>query len=418
MSRLRGVLFASVLVIALGVTGCARLWSAPTPTPEPVTLHFAFSQRAKTDTYQDAATAFNLKYPHVTVEIERVNNVSRRVSSGGIDVCEVEQFDFPGLLQKNAIRDLSPILDSAANFPLYDFYPRLLDIFQIEGHTWGIPANVDPIVLFYNKDLCDQMETPYPKAGWNWDDFLLTATSLSLPDEKRYGFIPDPYGLGVWGFVYQHGGKLVDNLVHPTKATLDDPQVIEAVEWYVDLARKHQVMPELTAAAGDQWRSLFMSVWQGRVGMWMLLLSERGGRNQRRPWPFSWGVVPLPRDQDRVTFLVSSGYFITANSSSVKESWLWLKYLATEADLAWDVPPRRSVVESDAYRQRVGEEIFTIAQETSKYGMTLPSAVWLTQIPTESLNFVDDVMSGKKTAEETLREMQGVWDEAIRKMNE
>ena len=394
-------------------------YGANPPTPLPVTLRFVFSDRAKESKYQDAAKAFKLKYPRITVEVRRVNNVPLQLSMGSVDVSEAEQFDFSTLVQRNAVRDLTPILESAVDFPANDFYPRLLDLFRQGGKLWGIPANVDPWVVFYNKDLFTKMNVPYPQPGWTWEDFLLAARGVSIPMENppQYGFVPDPYGLGVWSFVYQHGGRVVDNLVQPTKATLDDPRVIEAVQWYADLATKHNVMPVVTSATDPQYQAMMNAFLRGKVGMWMLSLSERGGIAGSRPWAFSWGVVPLPQDKERITFLMASGYFISAGTTYPRESWLWIEYLTKEAVLDWDVPPRRSVAKSEAYRKRVGEEIFAVAQEAAEYGMTLPAAAWLTQIPGESINFVADVMAGKKTAAEALQDVQRQWDAAIQRFS-
>jgi len=385
----------------------------------PITLRFVFSDRTKESKYQDAAKAFKLKYPRITVEVLRVNNVPRQLGIVSADVFEAEQFDFPTFVQRNAVWDLTPILESAVDFPVNDFYPRLLDLFRQGGKLWGIPANVDPWVLFYNKDLFANMNVPYPQPGWTWEDFLLTARGVSNPIENppQYGFVPDPYGLGVWALIYQHGGRVVDNLVQPTKATLDDLRVVEAVQWYVDLATKHQVMPAVTSAADSQYQTTASAFLRGKAGMWMLPLSERGGLSGSRPWPFSWGVVPLPQDEERITFLMASGYFIAAGSSHPRESWLWIEYLTKEAVLDWDVPPRRAVAKSEAYRKRVGAEIFAVAQEAAEYGMTLPIAVWMVQIPGESMNFLADIMAGKKTAAEALREVQVQWDAAIQRMS-
>jgi hypothetical protein len=44
-------------------------------------------------------------------------------------------------------------------------------------------------------------------------------------------------------FVYQHGGRLCDDLQAPTYATYDDPLTIEALEWYAALFQEHNVAP-------------------------------------------------------------------------------------------------------------------------------------------------------------------------------
>ena len=422
MQRSRSNLVLALFGLAMTVVmaGCAQMRSEPTPTPEPVTLRFVFPQRTKEQKYWEAAQAFKAKYPNITVEVERTGGIVRRVRSGVVDVFEAEQFDFPVLLQRDSIRDLTPYLESESAFPLNDYAPKLLDVFREQGRTWGIPANLDPIVIFYNRDLCDQRNAPYPQVGWNWQDFLVTASALSDPNAvpPQYGFWPDPYGMGVWAFVYQGGGQLVDNLIQPTRATLDDPLVVRAVEWYASLANEHRVTPLISSMSEDLWRTTWNAIDRQQTGMWAVLLSERGGRNRQSTWPFEWGVVPMPQDKSRVTFVMATGYFITAQATHPRESWLWLEYLATEADLDWDVPPRRSTAQSDKYRQRVGDQVFAIAQETMEYGMTLPAAVWLTQVPMQSIGLVDDILQGKIEAQEGLAEMQKQWDAAIRSMNE
>ena len=409
-------LVATVLLVSSA--GCKDLIGKIMPTPEPVVLRFLFPQQSKEARYLQAAEAFHAKYPYITVQVERNGNIPRAINTGGVDVVEAEQFDYPVLLQREAIRELSTFLDINKDFPVDDFYPKLWEVYREQDRTWGIPANADPMVLFYNKDHLDRAQAAYPQAGWDWNDFLITAQKLSLdPLVGQKAFLPDPYGIGMWAFIYQGGGQLVDDLEKPTRAMLDDEQVIRAVEWYVALANEHRVMPVITYSSGDTWNTVMNSVRWGQAGMWMLLLSERGGQNQREPWDYEWGVAPLPQDEARVTFMISSAYFMTADTAHPQESWLWLNYLATKADLDWDVPPRRSVAEDENYRKWVGEEMYAVIQETGEYGMTLPAAAWLTQVPLQSVGLIDAIMTGRKTAEEGLEEMQAQWDAAIQSLN-
>jgi len=81
------------------------------------------------------------------------------------------------------------------------------------------------------------------------------------------------------------------------------------------------------------------------------------------------------------------------------------------------VPPRRSVVEDESYRKWAGEELYAVIQETAEYGMTLPAAAWLTQVPLQSVGLIDEIMMGRKTAEEGLEAMQAQWDAAIQSLN-
>ena len=43
--------------------------------------------------------------------------------------------------------------------------------------------------------------------------------------------------------MYQNGGKIIDDLQNPTKVIYDDPQTIEALQWYDELFILHDAAP-------------------------------------------------------------------------------------------------------------------------------------------------------------------------------
>jgi ABC-type glycerol-3-phosphate transport system substrate-binding protein len=94
---------------------------------------------------------------------------------------------------------------------------------------------------------------------------------------------------------------------------------------------------------------------EGRAAMWTILESwelegDRGGLNI--------GVAAIPAGPDGASgaYQSVSGYFISAHTEAGQACWEWITYLTEQPEAVWGVPARRSVVQSEGYRQLVGVE--------------------------------------------------------------
>lgn len=107
----------------------------------------------------------------------------------------VELWDSPlrDMHRQGKTRDLGPFIEQDPSFDLADFYPAMLDFYTDEGSVWAIPSGVDLVAMFYNKDLFDQYDVPYPEVGWTWDDFLSKAQALRDPDAGVYAYTHPDY---------------------------------------------------------------------------------------------------------------------------------------------------------------------------------------------------------------------------------
>src|SRR5438045_6714667 len=115
--------------------------------------------------------------------------------------------------------------------------------------------NMASLEEYYSKDPFDRAHLPYPTAGWTWNDFLQDAiaiTKLSTADEKIYGVGIDPQLIRLAPFVWQNGGDIVDDTVHPTRLTLDTPAAKEAFQWFVDLQGTYHVVSSKDENAAEQ----------------------------------------------------------------------------------------------------------------------------------------------------------------------
>jgi multiple sugar transport system substrate-binding protein len=274
--------------------------------------------------------------------------------------------------------NLQPFLEGNEDLPLEDFYPQALSAFRWEGELWGLPAEGNVYLMVYNKALFEAAAVPYPRTGWTIEDFVSTAQALTTGegDEKQYGFVSylgETMDLDF--FLEQQGVELIDYDTDPPTIRFDDPATVEAVQWYADLALVHGVKPALpinaysTDIAGYQERMSLISA--GRAAMWTsygnMLIS---GLSYLLADDFEYGFAPMPLTPEGKGYgqLSFSGYFITAEAAHPRACWDWLIFLTERPGETGGLPARRSVAESEAFRQQVGEELADVYQFVISHG--------------------------------------------------
>ncbi len=350
----------AMLVTIVGpAAGCAR----GTPTPEPVTISFAFP-RFDGEYYQKMVARFNEEYPYITVELRPKKwDTLGGLGSGDVDVFLTSQFALSWLREQGNILDLTPFIEQDESFNADDFYPGTLALYTREGKRWAVPAGVDMVVMYYNRDLFDQYGVAYPQPGWTWDDFENILTTLHDQDAHVYGYAPNYQLFDPLLFIYQHGGRIFDDLQNPTRTTFDDPLNVEALDWYFGLMYDYGLIPtqeDMSKAYGAR-HGLQAGVILGKIGMWTGLLSERGGRLWPSKWKMRWGMVPLPRDKRAATLSLVEGYFISAKAQHPDACWKWISFLSHQIPER-TAPVRKSLAESSEYQRLVGDETAAVVR--------------------------------------------------------
>jgi multiple sugar transport system substrate-binding protein len=114
--------------------------------------------------------------------------------------------------------DIAPLVEKY-NYNLKQFPESLVELYRTEdGGLVGIPFAVFPSLIFYNKDLFDEAELPYPPSDfnqpytlngeereWNWDTLADLAVALTVdangltPNDPGF----DPNQIRQFGFIQQ-----------------------------------------------------------------------------------------------------------------------------------------------------------------------------------------------------------------------
>jgi multiple sugar transport system substrate-binding protein len=344
-------LLCVVALLGVGLAGCASV--QPTPTPEPVTIRYA-SVDADNPRYASLIEEFRQLYPHISIDM----------IGGRMDIADVMMMPLMFMIEQihnRRVIALDPYIEGDPRFAPDSFMPGTIEMLSDEGRLWGLPAGIDPLVMYYNQDLFDAAGVPYPESRWTWDDFLFTASALTDPVADVYGYAPGNDGLDVIAFLYAQGGGFMDSLTNPTRPTFDNPRNAEALTRWLGMVDTYRVTltPEEMSQRGISGQQM---VYTDMAAMWIGWFSDRGGNassgfgNWPTPWQMSWGVAPVPRGTTSTTIAMVSAYAISAQAAHPDAAWQWIAFLSERA--AHETAPARiEMLESEEYERLVGADV-------------------------------------------------------------
>jgi ABC-type glycerol-3-phosphate transport system substrate-binding protein len=374
----RLVLICGIVCLPIAfLLGCK---GTPEPTPEPATITFVYRRDLKGH-IEEAMAKFSGQHPHITVYL-RPASAGDLAQGSGIDDADVHAI-FTAIVdsqrEQGDLLALDPFIEADESFDVSDIYPAALEAFTIDGKVWAIPYGVTSEVIFYNKDLFDQYDVPYPEVGWTWDDFVRTARALRDPEAGIYGFAhsPDTDGWFHWGYIHQHGGRVFDDVKNATRTTFDDPLSVEAMNWYAGLYHEHGVAPTLEQIHEDLGDDVDVAFALGKVGMTSRDLNSQEGTVVGKGWPERWGMVPPPRSTadsalDICGDLWVHGYAISSQTRHPEAAWQLIAFLSRQM-APRQIPPRRSHAESEEYERLVGSEAAATARHVLQHGLPWPT---------------------------------------------
>ncbi|NPV09507.1 MAG: extracellular solute-binding protein [Anaerolineae bacterium] len=397
-----GVCLALLVVI---VAGCG-LFASPTATPEPARITYVYPTNVLTPHFEALKSQFEADNPGVEVVLRSGNPYSALSGTGRADVVMVDQLAVASLAQSGLIRAIDPLVQDDLTLDVDAFYPGTLDALTWRGQLWGLPADVDPWVLYYNRDLFDAAGVPYPTNSWTWDDLLEAALQLSDPlaNPPVYGLLLDMTRADFVPLVYQNGGTLVDSLVAPREATFTDPRAVEAIEWYADLALRHGVAPtprELSQLGGFE-----RMVVSQRAAMWYGPLTERGGDLSGARWNFQWGLAVPPGRVQQMTLLSMRAYALSSQSSEIRAAWQWLVFIANHPPVTLTVPPLKQALESGEFRSGHRPDVAEVAIRALEIGRTIPPTTWVDRVGVWLGEALQRAFSGEMPVAEALAQVQ------------
>ena len=200
---------------------------------------------------------------------------------------------------------------------------------QPDGRIDSLPINLDPWVVYYNKELFDAKNIAYPKT---FAEMLDAAARLNDPAKGVSGFVGRGLknaNVPVWSsFLLGYGGGFIDA---NGKLLTETTEAIEAAKMYQTLLAKYG--PQ--GVAGYNWNESQSLFAQGKAAMWLdgigFAAPLEDPTKSRIVGKVGYGVMPAgPKQQ--VSALFGDGQGVSAFSKKKGPAWFYLQWASNKTN--------------------------------------------------------------------------------------
>lgn len=243
------------------------------------------------------------------------------------------------------------------------FMPAYLASARVDGNLWAVPFQRSTAVMYYNKEAYAAAGLDPESPPKTWDEMVEHGKALTVRDAAgnvtQWGIgIPGSSNAVHWLFgalVAQNKGRLSseDGLY----TFFDSPEVIGALQYFVDLSTTHGIHPP----GVQEWGTTPSDFMEGRLAMAWHTTGNLG--NIRTNATFDFGVAPYPGNPDPASVLGGGNLYIFEGASDEQKAaaFEFIKFLTSDELLAdWGiqtgyVAPRDGSWETQAMRDYVAE---------------------------------------------------------------
>jgi multiple sugar transport system substrate-binding protein len=276
--------------------------------------------------WQHIADMVNEKHPDIKVELQTApwgdywtKLAVQAASNQMTDIFSLQSLRTPNFHQ--LMEPLNAYIERD-NFPIEEFVPSIIEGMSWEGQVYGLPFDLGPLMIFYNKDRFDAAGLS-PTPAWTMDEFHAAAQALTT--DGKYGVGVTPGLFAQW--VASSGASYI---AEDGSYDFTNPDVVAAVERLVGLVSNDKVAPAVASASADE-------VNQGRFdsgdvamyvdGPWALISKKTSVK-------FNLGVLPMPAAPGGLSMTSGAGFGIWAGSPHKEEAWKAVQVITSPEALA------------------------------------------------------------------------------------
>ncbi|MEG0820652.1 MAG: ABC transporter substrate-binding protein [Burkholderiaceae bacterium] len=294
------------------------------------------------------------------------------------------------------------------------FFPGFMKNSQTGGKTWGIPFQRSTIVMYWNKDLFRQAGLDPERPPKNWTELVAMGERLTQRDANgrvtTWGVQVPSSGFPYWlfqGFTTPAGIELMN--AEGNRTAFDHPAAIEALQYWVDLSRKHAIHPPGVVEWGTTPKDFFERkaaiIWTTTGNL----------TNIRTNAKFDFGVAQLPAHKQPGSPTGGGNFYIFKKASPAQRQaalkfvqWMTTPERAAEWSIAtgyvavspaaWETPAMKRYV--------AGFAAPTVARDQLQFGVAELST-HENQRVTKALNDgLQAALTGTKTPAQALKDSQ------------
>ncbi|MGX1900703.1 sugar ABC transporter substrate-binding protein [Thermolongibacillus altinsuensis] len=335
---MRKKLFATALLGTLLVSGtlagCSSDSSSSSSDKKDQTTINVWAMGEEAKSLPKIAEDFEKENPNIDVKVQAIpwdqahdKLLTSVASKKGPDVIQMGTTWIPEFASANALLDLKPYIKEYPEFDENNFYPGSVETTKYEDKVVGIPWYIDTRVLFYRKDLLE--EVGYNEPPKTWDELRDAAKKLAKRGDNKYGISIDTNEQSLaFMFARQNGSKLLDE---QNKPLFNQKEFVEAVEYLNSFFKDGSAPKDLgldivQAFRGEGIIPMFIS------GPWMVKIIN----DQAPELKGKWATAVLPKKENNLSVLGGSNLSVFQYTKHKDAALKFIAYMSKpETQLKW-----------------------------------------------------------------------------------
>ena len=330
--------------------------------------------------------------------------------------------DMYTLIDEDAIVPIDNFVKTAEDKAwLGSFYPAFMLNSRTGGKTWGVPFQRSTVVMFYNKELLKEAGLDPNRPPQTWAEQKDAAAKLTKKDASgkvtQWGLQIPSSGFPYWLFqtLTTTNGAILGNEAG-TQVKFDDPKVIEALQYWVDLGKAGVHPPGVV-----EWGTTPKDFFEKKVAM--MYTTTGNLTNVKNNAKFDFGVAMIPANSRKGSPTGGGNFYIFKKATPAQQE-------AAFKFIKWVTHPERAAQWSmDTGYVAVSEAAYG-TDTLRKYGRDFPAAlVARDQLPqsvaefsthdnqrvTKALNDgLQAALTGTKTPAQAMKDAQAEADRILR----
>ena len=319
------------------------------------------------------------------------------------------------LIDEDAIVPFNELATSSEDQAwMKSFYPAFMANSQTGGKVWGIPFQRSTIVLYWNKELFKEAGLDPNRPPANWKEMLEYAQKLTKRDASgnatQWGVQIPSSGFPYWlfqGLTTPNDVELMN--AAGTETYFDKPAVVDALAYWVDLGRKHKVMP----TGVIEWGTTPKDFFEKKIAMmWTTTGNLTNVKNNAK---FDFGVAMLPASKRRGSPTGGGNFYVFKKATKAEQqAAVKLAKWMTQPERAaqWGIDTGYVAVRPDAWQTAKmteyvkGFPVAAVARDQLQYSVAELST-HDNQRVTKALNDgIQAALTGAKTPEQAMKDAQ------------
>lgn len=295
-----------------------------------------------------------------------------------------------------------------------DFYDSPWENASYNGNPYGIPHRYDIEGMVYNKRMFKEAGLDPEDPPQNWEELVEYGKALTISAEQ--------YGFGLIGgdrphcmvqltsFVHQSGGRFLSKDF--SKVTVNKPEAVRGIKFWVDLLRKHKIAPKGATEYDDL--DIIHMFEAGKVAMLYI-----------GPWFWDWIDRDVPEMAPHIASAVlpkgpvqrsatSKGWAsgISWHTEHEKEAWRWIHWFTSSgvmAEFCRSLPPRKSAAQHPRFQtSRLKPYVKSLA-----FGMSQPPIPEWVEMTIPLYEQVQAALLGQKSVQEAMNDAVALMEKIL-----